>query len=150
MLAVDISREPLEVAAAHCAHRTNIRFEPLDVLSQASRLAEMAAEAGVDVVFVDINGNRASAAVAPLVRVLQERLRPQVTVVKSRELYKAAGKHRDACEGGGGGESALPEGARFWAEVLLLTLAYVYNTTTTTMNPTPMNPTLQLGTPPSN
>ena len=49
-----------------------------------------------------------------------------MTVVKSRELYKAAGKHRDACEGGGGGrESALPEGARFWEEVLLLTLAYV-------------------------
>lgn len=137
VLAVDIAREPLDRAAAHCAHRTNVRFEPLDVLNQAAQLASMAEEEGVDVVFVDINGNRASAAIAPLVRIVQERLRPQLTVVKSRELFKAAGRHRDECLERSGEESAaeaesaseghsaadgadgsaLPDGSRFWERV---------------------------------
>ena len=40
--------------------------------------------------FVDINGDRAAATVVPLLELLEQRLRPDVVVVKSRELTEAA------------------------------------------------------------
>ena len=79
--------------------RTEERFELLDATREMARLEALVDEmgGGVDAAFVDINGNRASAAVAPLLRSIHDRLSPSVMVVKNRELYDAADAHQRAC-----------------------------------------------------
>lgn len=140
VIAVDVNADSLERAAEHCAHHGNVRFEMLDATRELPRLVSVAREAGVSVIFVDINGNRASQAVSALLHGLQERLSPAVTVVKNRELYVAAGAHARAYAGSGGGgdegsggekeasgndedvsagAGLLPKGAHFWQAALL-------------------------------
>ena len=77
VIAVDVSSDALERAAARCAALPNVRFEKVDALKQPVRLVDLATSAHVNVLFVDINGNRASEAVAPLLAELSGRLSPE-------------------------------------------------------------------------
>lgn len=122
LLAVDVSADALQRAATEtCAQHANIQFEELDATRELSRLLELVnAMGGVEAIFVDINGNRASAAVAPLLRDLVERLSPRVAIVKNRELYDAAVVHEQAF--GVNGEVTDPvllaQSAQFWQAVM--------------------------------
>lgn len=120
VLAIDVAEEQLQAASERCAHLGNVRFEQLDALMEPERL--VAAAAGVDAIFVDINGNRAAATVAPLLQLLCERVRPapRVTVVKCRALCRAANRHEAelGCgEAGADDSGALARSAEFWAWV---------------------------------
>lgn len=65
-----------------------LHFELLDALNGLDRLATLAA--GCTTLFVDIGGNRQLETLVQLLPALIQRLAPQVTVVKSRELSRAA------------------------------------------------------------
>ena len=67
------------------------------------------------VVFADIGGNRASAALTPLLLAFGARRTPPVlTVVKCRELYAAAAEHA-AAHGGSGVDGEVPDAASLWS-----------------------------------
>ena len=125
VLAVDVSGDALERARGRWAGLGNVRFEKVDALRSSARLLEAAAEMDANVVFVDVNGNRASAAVAPLLAEIDECLAPAVVVVKNRELHAAAQAHtRASPEGGGPPRSLAAAGTEalladtFWPSVL--------------------------------
>ena len=118
VLAVDVSSDAIKRAAARCAANTNVRFEKLDAIKDPSQLLDLASRADTNVIFVDVNGNRASDAVAPLLSALAENIAPQLLVVKNRELSDAARAHQEASELRECDPALLPDSARFWHTIL--------------------------------
>ena len=67
------------------------------------------------VVFADIGGNRASAALTPLLLAFGAlRTPPVLTVIKCAELYATAAEHA-AAHGGSGVDGAVPDAASLWS-----------------------------------
>jgi len=63
-------------------------FEQLDCLKETERLCELAA--GCTKLFVDIGGNRELPALVCVLRVVLQRLRPPLVVVKNEAMYRYA------------------------------------------------------------
>ena len=105
---------PAVVEAARRRH-PRIRFEQLDCL--AASPAELSALCkGCTKVFIDINGTRVLEHVALMVRLVQQALRPQLILLKSRQM------HRLACEEGDCAADGVLRASERW-DVLLAELA---------------------------
>eukprot|EP00966_Prymnesium_polylepis_P290221 6704123-Prymnesium_polylepis.1 len=122
VLAVDLSADALRRAEDKCGDRFgNVRFELLDAVHDLARLTAISRAMGVTAVFVDVNGNRPSQPVEPLLHALHERLSPTVMVVKNRELAQRADAHqRVVARASGDGDdhtydaARLPRSVDFW------------------------------------
>lgn len=83
-IGIDISSECVQEASIR---HPNISFHEIDVLRDKERLVN-ALSGGHDAVFIDINGNRTSPAVAYLLQTLFSMTTPRLVVVKNSELHK--------------------------------------------------------------
>ena len=124
VMAVDIACDAIESAVARCVqtqgHSHNIRFVCMDVLRYPAKLVELAAQQQVNVLFVDLGGNRDAGTVAQFLLQMLESLRPTLAlvVVKCRELQRRAVDHQgsSAVKEDAAGHVPLPLPSFFWAE----------------------------------
>ena len=119
VLAIDVSEDALRRSAERLQRFDNVRFENLDATRERPRLWRIASQMATTVLLLDINGDRSSTAVAPLLSDLQDELQPTVMIVKNRQLYEAAEEHQLACRGQGGAVNGadvakLPSSHDFW------------------------------------
>jgi hypothetical protein len=111
--AVDNSPTCVQRASARCAGRA--RVEQHDAIGNPHQICELGF--GSDAIFIDLGGVRtASAPFIKLVLLLQERLRPEIMVIKCREMHEAAIR---AIPGGIGG-GVVESSERFWSDLLRL------------------------------
>ena len=98
-------------AAATC----RVRVELIDAVRYPGQLFGLAGAERAGVVFADIGGNRASAALTPLLLAFGAlRSPPVLTVIKCRELFTAAAEHALA-HGGVGDNGEVPAAASLWS-----------------------------------
>lgn len=109
--AVDHSTECVERTAARLP---DIETHQLDVFGNSAQLLSLGA--GCSSVFCDLNGNRAlSSEYISLLALIQERLRPNLLVVKCRAMHGAG--LRSIGSGDEGGVVPIAS-ARFWSDLL--------------------------------
>ena len=90
----------------------SLEFLCCDVFREPEILSRLAGrEGGIDVVFIDINGNRLLPAVQSMANLVERLVGPRIIVIKSREMFKlvkarriAAGRRVEPTEKGAGGK----------------------------------------------
>jgi len=118
IIGMDISREAIDSCRRDYPH---IRFEVMDCLEYPEHLRSIAT--GVTKVFIDIGGNRERNALIRLITFVQQTLRPDVIVVKSEALVRAATAHMRHCEAELSSEDVIPAGDAWWRTLQEATVA---------------------------
>ena len=93
--AIGVDKNKQRIAAA-TEKFPECSFFDCDILMEPDEFVERVAEA--DVVFIDINGNRAEEAVKEAIQLVQHRLSPRLIVAKSAQMGKHMDSHGHAAE----------------------------------------------------
>ena len=91
---IDKSRKSVKMSKEQ---NPSLEFLCCDVFREPDTLSRLAKrEGGVDVVFIDINGNRLLPAVQTMANLVERLVGPRVIVIKSKEMFKLLKARRTA------------------------------------------------------